>query len=151
MHRRVTLAAIVAVVLSAVVIGCTGESNDDTANRDGNRTVKIDMVDNAFKPKKVEVGKGDTVRFVFDNKGKVDHDAVIGDEAAQAEHELEMRALEAEGHGGEHGAEPEGAITVEPGDTGELTSTFDRAGTTEIGCHEIGHYDTGMKVTVEVT
>ena len=148
MQRPVHL-IVAALVVSAIVIGCA-DGGDDTANRDGNRTVKIDMVDTAFKPDKVEVGKGDTVRFVFENKGKVDHDAVIGDAAAQAEHEREMRALRSEGHGGEHGADPEGAITVKPGDTGELTTTFDSAGTTEIGCHEVGHYELGMKVTVAV-
>ena len=112
--------------------------------------MKIDMVDTAFRPNKVELSKGDTVRFVFDNKGKVDHDAVIGDAAAQAEHEREMRALESGGHGGGHGGGSEGAIAVKPGDTGELANTFDSAGTTEIGCHELGHYHAGMKVTVEV-
>ena len=48
------------------------------------------------------------------------------------------------------GPDPEGAITVKPGDTGELTSEFDSGGTTEIGCHEVGHYGLGMKVSVEV-
>jgi uncharacterized cupredoxin-like copper-binding protein len=147
MRRFFELSVIFAVV-STVGIGCSG-GGDDTGNRDGNRMVKIDMVDTAFKPNKIEVNKGDTVHFLFDNKGKVDHDAVIGDEAAQAEHEQEMRALEAEGHGVEHGNESS-AITVKSGKHGELTSSFDSAGTIEIGCHEIGHYDAGMKVTVEV-
>ena len=141
--------AVSAALIAALALGCASES-DNSAQPD-RRTVKIDMVDNKFKPNEVGVRKADTVRFVFDNKGKVDHDAVIGDSAAQAEHEQEMRALESQGHGGEHGAEPEGAITVGPGETGELTSTFDRAGTTEIGCHEVGHYAAGMKVTIEVT
>ena len=142
--------AVSAAVVAALALGCASES-DNSAQASDRRTVKIDMVDNKFKPNEVGVRKGDTVRFVFDNKGKVDHDAVIGDRAAQAEHEQEMRALESQGHGAEHGAEHEGAITVGPGEAGELTSTFDRAGTTEIGCHEVGHYAAGMKVTVEVT
>ena len=37
------------------------------------------------------------MRFVFENTGKVDHDAVIGDAAAQTEHEREMRALGSDG------------------------------------------------------
>jgi uncharacterized cupredoxin-like copper-binding protein len=83
------------------------------------------------------------------NKGKLAHDAFIGDAAAQAEHEKEMRAAESGGHGGhEHGVGSTDAITVPPGKTGELTHTFDKAGTVEIGCHQAGHYAVGMKVTV---
>jgi uncharacterized cupredoxin-like copper-binding protein len=146
--RVSALSVIAAVVVSVAGIGCGGRG-DDTASGGGNRTVKVDMVDTAFKPNKIEVDKGDTVHFLFDNKGKLDHDAVIGDQAAQAEHEQEMRALEADGHGIEHRGESS-AITVKPGEHGELTSSFDRPGTTEIGCHEVGHYDAGMKVTVKV-
>jgi uncharacterized cupredoxin-like copper-binding protein len=39
---------------------------------------------------------------------------------------------------------------VAPGDTGELTYTFDEAGPLEVGCHEPGHYDAGMKIAVNV-
>ena len=42
-------------------------------------------------------------------------------------------------------------VTVDPGETGELETAFDEAGTYEIGCHEPGHYDAGMKLTVEVS
>jgi uncharacterized cupredoxin-like copper-binding protein len=41
-------------------------------------------------------------------------------------------------------------ITVDPGKTGELTHTFDRTGTVEIGCHQPGHYAAGMKLAVTV-
>jgi uncharacterized cupredoxin-like copper-binding protein len=42
------------------------------------------------------------------------------------------------------------AITVEPGKAGQLTHTFDKTGTVEIGCHEPGHYAAGMKIAVTV-
>lgn len=43
-------------------------------------------------------------------------------------------------------------ITVKPGKTAELTRTFATAGTIEVGCHEPGHYASGMKIkVVEVT
>jgi len=103
------------------------------------------------------------VRFVFRNEGAVVHDAVIGDEAAQEEHEEEMRVAEetttsdTEGAMGgmDHGAtseegDGEAAITVEPGEEGELTYTFDAVGERLIGCHEPGHYVAGMRVVVDV-
>jgi uncharacterized cupredoxin-like copper-binding protein len=49
------------------------------------------------------------------------------------------------------GSEDEGdGITVEPGDSGELTHTFHESGTVEIGCHRPGHYDAGMRVNIAV-
>lgn len=40
------------------------------------------------------------------------------------------------------------AITVDPGDRGELTY---ETGSVLIGCHQPGHYDAGMMVEVTVT
>jgi uncharacterized cupredoxin-like copper-binding protein len=148
MKRALLVLSVIAVL---VAVGCSSGSNgsNEGSVKTTAETVKIDMVDTAFKPHTVEVHRGEAVRFVFANKGKVDHDAVIGDAAAQVEHEREMRSLEAEGHSAEHGG-GENAITVMPGDTGELTTTFNRVGFTEIGCHEVGHYEAGMRVTVNV-
>lgn len=121
------------------------------------RTVEVEMVDNAFEPAEVAVAAGETVRFVFRNTGAVGHDAVIGDEAAQEEHEEEMRAAgetttsEGEMGGMDHGpsteaGDDEAAITVEPGEKGEITHTFHSAGEQLIG----GHYAAGMKVAIDV-
>ena len=59
-------------------------------------------------------------------------------------------ATDGDAHGGGHGDEESDAVTVEPGDGGELIHTFDDAGTVEIGCHQPGHYDAGMKIAVDV-
>jgi uncharacterized cupredoxin-like copper-binding protein len=84
---------------------------------------------------------------VFHNRGKLSHDAFIGDAQAQADHEREMRQSDDDTHG-MHGDGK--GITVDPGKTGTLTFTFDRTGTIEIGCHQPGHYAAGMKVAVTV-
>lgn len=42
------------------------------------------------------------------------------------------------------------AITLGPGKTGELTYSFERAGTVEVGCHQPGHYAAGMRVSETV-
>jgi uncharacterized cupredoxin-like copper-binding protein len=131
-------------------------------------TIEIEMVDIAFQPDEIEVAQGETVRLVFTNSGEVVHDAFIGDAAAQAEHEREMREAGDEGHDGmdeiddtettgsegTNHADTEGddeGITVQPGDAGEMVHTFDEPGELEIGCHEPGHYDAGMIVHVTVT
>lgn len=138
--------------------GSSDARSETSGTQESPRTVEVDMVDNAFEPAEMEVAAGETVRFVFSNDGAVVHDAVIGDEATQDEHEAEMRASEETdgemdemGHGStsEEG-DDEAAITVEPGEQGEITHTFNSAGVSLVGCHEPGHYAAGMKIVVNV-
>lgn len=142
------------VLLTLVGTACGGgggqEATEGTAPA-GVRTVRIEMRDVAFSPDRVGVRPGETVRFVFRNVGKIRHEAFIGDEAAQEAHEVEMRERRSQGtsmtmaHAGD-----EGGITVEPGETGELTHAFKAGDQLLIGCHEPGHYEAGMKVVIEV-
>ena len=175
---RRTSFAVATVVAAAGLSACGGGSDggsDDAGlaadpSGGGPRTIEIDMVDNEFSPARLEVEAGETVRLVFVNEGEATHDAVIGDEAAQATHEAEMRAYESSdasdasdaaesshdpaadmdhGSGGEGDVE-EGAVTLDPGETGEITHTFAAGDDILIGCHEPGHYEAGMKIAVQV-
>jgi uncharacterized cupredoxin-like copper-binding protein len=136
---------LVATIIALVTAACGG---DDGGSQDAarTRTVEIDMVDTAFEPGALPVGRGEKVRFLFHNRGKVPHDAFIGDPEEQAEHQGEMRKAE----GGHHMSGRKNAVTVKPGKTGALTRTFNEAGTVEIGCHQPGHYAAGMRITVTV-
>lgn len=143
--------------------GSQGPSSGAAGTEDSPRTVEVEMVDNAFEPTEIVVAEGETVQFVFRNEGTMTHDAVIGDEAAQDEHEDEMRSAEDTATSSneeemgdmEHGSpsedgQDEAATTVEPGGEGEITYTFDDQGELLIGCHEPGHYEAGMKINVAV-
>jgi len=144
--KKRTLLPVPIAIVALLAAACGGD--EDTASPAGDtatRSVEITMTDIAFEPTSVEVEAGETVRFVFTNAGEVDHDAFIGDGAAQAEHEAAAR----DAHGGHDGGDAD-AITVAPGDIGELTHTFGDAGTLEIGCHEPGHYAAGMRIDVTV-
>jgi uncharacterized cupredoxin-like copper-binding protein len=158
--KRMLLAAVVIAVLGAA---CGGDGDHSGMNTEGStdttgaspgaaRTVEITMIDVAFDPKTLNVRRGERIEFIFQNKGKIAHDAFIGDTAAQAEHEKEMRERGQGSVGGDHGstAADEHAITVDPGKSGRLSYTFDRPGTIEIGCHQPDHYVAGMNVTVTV-
>jgi uncharacterized cupredoxin-like copper-binding protein len=114
------------------------------------RTITIHMRDNHFEPDRIEVRRGESVGFRFVNQGKARHDAFVGDAEAQRDHEREARMADDAAHGDGHAASEKDAITVEPGDTGELTHQFSGRGETIIGCHEPGHYSGGMVVTVTV-
>ncbi len=152
MRNRHRLAVVLVGSVSLGIAAC-GDDAADTTRRsdDASRTIEIDMVDIAFQPDVLKVERGETIRFVFTNRGGVTHDAFIGDGAAQPDHEAEMRDAEEGGHGGGHGDESEDAVTIEPGETADLTYTFDDAGTVEVGCHQPGHYDGGMRINVEIT
>lgn len=165
MKRMMLAAAVVAIVTAA----CGGGNDNPAMNMEGStgttamsnvegstgttgaaaaatRTVEIKMVDIAFEPKTLSVKKGERIDFVFRNDGKIPHDAFVGDTAAQADHEKEMRQAE---QSSTAMGETKG-LTVDPGKTGQLSHTFDTPGSFEVGCHQPGHYAAGMKVTVTV-
>lgn len=141
--RLPRLVPALAIAAAGILAGACGSDGD--SGSDATRTIDVDMVDIAFEPDTLEVNKGETITFRFRNEGKVAHDAFIGDTEAQAEHEEEM--------GGEkgHHADEEDAVTVDPGETGSLTYTFDGDGDSiEIGCHQPGHYAAGMRLKISV-
>lgn len=139
------LLALLCVPVLVLLTACGGSGNDDAAQRGAgeDRTVEIQMRDIAYSPTSVDVRAGETVRLVFTNVGQVDHDAFIGDAAAQDAHEKDMRA----GHMHQEGND---AITVKPGKKGELVHTFATPGQVFIGCHQPGHYTAGMRFAVNV-
>ena len=110
------------------------------------RQIDVTMADHTFSPDSIDVNVGETVTFVFYNRGTMVHDAFIGDKAAQEQHEKEMRASP-EGH---HDHAHEGGVIVQPGETGTLRYVFDKPGTLEIGCHQPRHYEAGMIAVLNV-
>lgn len=148
MYRKALLVTITG--LAVVLTAACGNADGGAADGPAVKTVAVKMVDIAYEPEELSVQKGQEVRFVFANEGKVRHEAYVGDADEQAEHEEEMKAGDGGGgHDVHGGGNPK--VTVDPGKEGDLTHRFDQAGTFEIGCHEPGHYDAGMKITVVVT
>lgn len=135
-----------AAAIFLVVAACGGDDGvKGAAGGEADRTVEIEMVDIAFKPNQLSVKAGETIRFVFPNRGEIEHEAVIGDEEAQAAHKEGV-------HGGGYGGSKQAPrVEVFPGETGELTHTFEKPGQLLIGCHEPGHYDAGMRVDITVS
>jgi len=147
---RPLLSLLIAAAMVTVACGDPDTTTTGSGDPDAARTVEVTMVDNRFEPATLAVARGEKVKFTFRNDGTVAHDAYVGDAAAQAEHEADMRG-DGGGHDGHGGGDDSGAVTVEPGRTGTLTHTFDEAGQIEIGCHEPGHFAGGMKIAVVVS
>ncbi|MEX2199061.1 MAG: cupredoxin family protein [Burkholderiales bacterium] len=103
------------------------------------RTVRIDMTDAMrFTPSAIMVERGEVVRFVAANKGKVLHEMVLG-----TMDELKMHAELMKKHPGMEHDEPHMAH-VAPGKAGEIGWKFTRAGTFYFGCFIPGHFEAGM-------
>ena len=92
-----------------------------------------------FDPARIVVTRGESVKFVVTNVGKLAHEFVIGDAAEQAEHEKEMQAMP--GKSMKHDVN---GISLPPGQTRALVWTFTRDGTVEYACHVPGHFAAGM-------
>ncbi|MBA2569605.1 MAG: hypothetical protein H0V04_00345 [Chloroflexi bacterium] len=136
----------IAAVLLVAIAGCGGTSGGASPAGSGSITeVPVRMTDALrYEPSPISVPAG-TVRFVVTNAGTAEHEFYVGDEAAQAEHEEEMRSM-----GGMAHDDPNG-ISVKPGETKTLEITFEAGVDTLVGCHVPGHYAGGMKSDIDVT
>lgn len=118
--------------------GAPGDPEDAT------RTVEVAAkAPFRFVPEDLELNAGETVTFVVSNEDDVVHEFVLGDRAYQRSHgdEMSSGAVHHEGN----------AVTVEPGETKELTWSFPAEGRILYGCHVAGHYDQGMVGTIDVS
>ena len=66
------------------MIGMKGKASDVS------KTIKVDMYDNYYKPKIINVKKGETVRFVVENKGVLVHEFNIATMMMHKKHGPEM-------------------------------------------------------------
>lgn len=156
-----TRAAVATVAVGLFVAGCGGGKSSSTTTTGSlgspgdpakaTRTVDIQATDALrFQPDQVQVKVGETITFAVTDTGKMPHDFVLGGDAAQSQHEKEMRDMSSSGSMTAMKDDPN-AIHLAPGETKQVTWTFDKAGTTLFGCHEAGHYAAGMKGTITVS
>jgi uncharacterized cupredoxin-like copper-binding protein len=109
------------------------------------RTIEVAITDAMrFAPAKVRVKRGETIRFVLTNIGKVKHEMVLGTRKELKEHAALMRKFPEMEH-----ADPNMA-SVEPGKTGELVWEFTRSGSFDFACLQPGHMEAGMVGKVAV-
>ena len=85
---------------------------------------------------------GVPVGLQFVSTGAVEHEAVIGDIAAQDNAEQMMQDLNPDEEMTHSHDTP--SITVAPGDVGQLIVLFDEPHELTIGCHIAGHWEAGM-------
>jgi len=109
------------------------------------RAIQVVMSDDMkFTPAKFNAKRGETIRFVLRNAGRIEHEMVIGSMAELKQHAELMRKMP----GMEHD-EPN-MVTLAPGESAELIWQFTKTGTVDFACLEPGHFEAGMTGTVSV-
>ncbi len=97
-----------------------------------------------FVPARIEIKKGDQVKFVLRNNGKLDHEFVLASTAENLEHAKNMKANPDMAHDDPNGKQ------LAPRKTGQIVWKFTKAGEFEYACLIPGHREAGMVGTIVV-
>ena len=91
-----------------------------------------------FLPNKIEVKKGEQVRFKLTNKGLLDHEIVLATLEENLKHAKEMEKNPEMEH------DDPNAKRLAPNANGEIVWKFTKAGTFDFSCLIPGHRESGM-------
>ena len=113
------------------------------------RTIEVTMKETEdakmlFEPNKVEIKRGEQVKFVLKNSGKVDHEFMLDSVQNNAKHKVAMQQNPDMEHDDPNGKR------LTPNASNEIVWRFTKAGTFEFACLIPGHYESGMHGTVVV-
>ena len=136
--------------------GAPGHSHDHasfSAGEPGNpkrpsRTVLITMREGdgkmMFMPDRLEIKRGEQVRFVITNSGELDHEFVLATTEENLQHYEEMKKNPEMEH------DDPNAKRVGPKKKSEVLWRFTKAGEFEYGCLIPGHRESGMTGIITV-
>ncbi|MES2299422.1 MAG: copper-binding protein [Pseudomonadota bacterium] len=159
MKTILKLAAAVLILSSNHVLAHDGDDHKKPAGhaaelgKPGNpakvsRTVKVAMDDSMrFTPATIPVKRGETIKFVVTNNGKLKHEMVLGSIKELKDHAALMLKFPEMEH-----SDPN-QVSVDSGKTGELIWQFTKSGAFDFACLQPGHFEAGMvgKVAVATT
>ena len=111
------------------------------------RVVEIRMSDDMrFSPNTLNIQTGETIRFLVHNDGKTLHEMVLGSEAEILDHAKSMQSDAHHAHSHAGGV----AVQVAPGGSKELIVQFTQPGSIQMACLVPGHYEAGMRGSINV-
>ena len=120
--------------------GSPGKETDVT------RTINVVADDSMrFTHEAFDIKSGETVKFVVENKGAINHEFSIGTKNEHMEHGEMMMNNPTMHHG------PGGnTVTIKPGETQTLIWKFIESENIEAACNIPGHYQAGMHSTMNI-
>ncbi|WP_453947171.1 cupredoxin domain-containing protein [Bradyrhizobium sp. USDA 372] len=109
------------------------------------RTIEILMNEMDYTPAKIEVKRGEQIRFVLRNVGKEDHEFLLATTKENLAHAVEMKKHPHMEH------DDPNAVRLAPKKTTEILWKFSKPGTFEYSCLIPDHREYGMvgQVTVK--
>jgi uncharacterized cupredoxin-like copper-binding protein len=155
--KRIALAALLASIAPIVAVsapGAPGHSHETfTAGEPGNpkkpaRVVQISMKEEdgkmLFIPDRVEVRKGEQIKFVLRNNGELAHEFMLASKAENDKHAELMQKYPDMEHDDPNGK------TLQTKQSADLVWKFTKAGEFEFACLIPGHREAGMHGKVVV-
>jgi uncharacterized cupredoxin-like copper-binding protein len=135
-------------ITSAHVDQATFSAGEPGDPKKRSRTVLITMREGdgkmMFIPDKVEVKRGEQVRFILTNTGALEHEFILATTEENIKHAEQMKKNPDMEHDDPNGKR------VAPAKKSEIVWRFTKAGTFEYGCLIPGHREAGMTGTVVV-
>ena len=151
--KKLSLIAATALLHDSTSIAVAHDVEHFSAGQPGNpkkpaRTVTVIMSDSdetmRFSPDRLNVKKGEQVRFVIQNKGELKHEFTLATVEDNNKHAVLMQKYPDMEH------DDPNAKSVDPGKTAEILWRFSKSGTFEFACLIPGHREAGMHGTVAV-
>jgi uncharacterized cupredoxin-like copper-binding protein len=97
-----------------------------------------------FIPERVEIKRGEQIRFILQNFGELDHEFVLATTAENVKHAEEMKKNPDMEH------DDPNAKRLKPKKKNEIVWRFNKTGQFEYGCLISGHREAGMIGTIIV-
>ena len=97
-----------------------------------------------FHPNRIEIKRGEQVRFRIRNQGELDHEFVLATAEENLKHALEMQKNPDMEH------DDPNAKRLSPKQSGEIVWKFTKAGEFDFSCLIPGHRESGMTGTIIV-
>ena len=162
MSKLIILLIIIPNIVFAGSMKMIGEKGKES---EVERIIKIEMYDNYFLPEKLNIKKGETIKFIVYNLGEFVHEFNIATKKMHIEHQKEMmnlveneillvnkidrikmKKLSKKDHSMNHSHS--NSVLLEPNQTGEIIWKFNSDTKLEAACNVPGHYETGMVLSI---
>ena len=150
--KNITTIGIALIAFSATqVFGHEQQSHESySAGEPGNpskpsRTIEVTMSEMEFTPSRIEVKRGEQIRFIVRNAGTEDHEFLLASTEDNLKHAEAMKKNPKMEHDDPNG------VRLAPKKSAEILWKFTKAGTFEYSCLIPDHRDYGMtgRITVK--
>ena len=135
-------------------------------NESVDRVIKVSMYDNYYQPNAFKIKKGETIKFIVQNKGELVHEFNIATKKMHLKHQPEMlmmveneiilankidkkKMMEMSKKNPSMAHKHSNSVLLSPGESAELIWKFSNTAVLEAACNVPGHYEVGMVAKIE--